>query len=213
MTLKFISFGSAIAAATVTVAVSSPAQALNIVGTNLSLDGAATIFRETSDVYDFSFSGVNITPESSTPPFEVGDEVSITPLNNLSEAGNLFGPIPNFITGIELTDGEVISFNLSNLLFRVDEDMINGATVATDFALVFNGNFVRTDGTVFGFGAITTQIAGPLAIGQSVIRPLSGDIRVVPTPALVPAALGFGAAMLRKRKGEKAEKEAANAKA
>jgi hypothetical protein len=42
---------------------------------------------------------------------------------------------------------------------------------------------------------------------------LTIELTPVPTPALVPAAIGFGAAMLRKRKEEEAGKETAEAKA
>ncbi len=203
MNFKKIGLGLAATAAMTTgmVLAEKPAQALNLNLGNkfLGLDGSVTIFREGADLYDFSFSNIIIDSNSDSPPFKLGDAVTIASLSNISEAGSPFGPIAGFITDIELTDGEIVSFDLTNLSLDVTQNR------NTNYALTFEGNFLRASGDVFGFGSITSQFAGNLTVGSTVTRNLSGDITAVPTPALLPGLVGMGLAALRKRKEEGAE--------
>jgi hypothetical protein len=199
MNFQSIGIGAAIAAAT--VAVSAPAHAFTVTslgGQNLSLEGNVSITRQQSpsNKFNFSFSNIKIN-ENSSSAFTVGDAVNIGQLLNL-ESGVTVGAIDNFITGILLTSNEVVDFDVTRLLFKRE---------GRDFTLDFDGNFVGATGEILGFGSLTTQVARGINPGQTVTRPLSGDIVAVPTPALLPAAIGFGAAMLRKRKGEQAEAE------
>lgn len=179
------------------------AMTLNIGDSSLGIDGNVTIFREADNLYDFTFSNTKIGDASDSPPFLIGDVINIQNLSNIS-TGSSFGPIDNFITDIELTDGEILSFNLEALTLSLFNTGLGGRN--TNYALDLTGTFIRASGDVFGFGSLTTQIAGGLNIGQTATRELSGDILAVPTPALLPAALGMGAAALRKkRKQEEAD--------
>jgi hypothetical protein len=187
-----VSFGS------VTLA-EEPAQALSLVGSNLSLSGRITINRQASDLYNFSFLDTEIAADSSSPPFAIGTSVSIANLTGISKAST-FGPLPNFISGIQLTDGSSAVFNLERLNLSVTEER------NSLYSLVFEGRFLSSVGETIGFGSITSQFAGTVGVGRTVTRTLSGDIAAVPTPALLPGLLGMGAAAIRKkRKGENSE--------
>ncbi len=180
------------AAAAVSVALdAAPAQALSI-GSRLDFTGFADFGLNNGQLTSF-------TPGSTVPLFPfpsvlvsgTGGFAGVFPVASIKSVPSVpfNGVLPDFIAG-EFFFGDDFSIDLTSFV-QFDNDTIN-----------LSGLF--DDGTPL-VGSITFQPDGS--------RSFSGTFTAVPTPALIPAALGFGAAMLRKRKGEKAEKEAVGVKA
>lgn len=218
MNLKSISFGSAIAAAAVTLLSSAPAQAVGLTGRlSINLDGAINSI--TSTGVDFNNSGFTLQAPAggaitgSFAPY-IGGTVLLqdlnfgtTLVNNVEQ--NLSINLPAFITLQQsgLTD---LSFDLTQLVAAEIDDIIASTGLPDEFNAELRGIF-RPSG-----------IPNDSSIDQLVVFRLAGgsnggaiELTPVPTPALLPAALGFGAALLRKRKGEQAaqEKETVDVKA
>jgi len=205
--MNFKSIGLGIAATAAMTAVSAPAEAFSLAGSNFSLIAPVTISQPSSGSYNLDFGpGTAISMPGS--PFINGDSFTIADLSGLSP-NSFLGSIDNFFSGIDTTGG-VFDFDATSIFFGVSS---NGAA-GEFYDLIVDGVFVGPGGELTpGFGTVTSQLAVALGSGQTRTTGASADFKAVPTPALVPAALGFGAAMLRKRKGEKAEKEAAGVKA
>ncbi|MEP0911426.1 PTPA-CTERM sorting domain-containing protein [Leptolyngbya sp. GB1-A1] len=218
MNLNFVRFGSAIVAMVVAGAIASPAEAVSLAGKQLSFAGGARIddlgngldsmpggqIRFNFGDFANTTSGTAfVVPFTSDPVFGAGPLALLDLTLNQTSATTwslATASVPSFITG--LATGAPGAFDLTRFdLFQLG----SGDTLA--FEALVEGVFNPPG--LPGLGELTTQ-AGALSLRGS---SFSADITAVPTPALLPAALGFGAAMLRKRKGEKAEKEAANAKA
>lgn len=226
MNLNFIGLGAAIAmtATTATMLGSAPAQALSLTGGPLT--GVLSINRDASVA---SGTGLVQSVDANFVDFgadnNVGSGFTIGTTNLLqsdfnrstgSFAGILSGTIKDLpifasfpaggITGfITATDSSgTISFDLVSL---VAPNLIsNPAGPRGGFQADLRGFFRPSN---------VPNLPGDLLQARltTVNNVLTIELTPVPTPALVPAALGFGAAMLRKRKGDKAEKEAAGAKA
>jgi hypothetical protein len=106
--------------------------------------------------------------------------------------------------------------NLSGNSFLLNSFTLTQDTPATglfnpgSFSANFTGVF--SPGTTPGTGGLAG--IGSLGITINPDGTYLASVKAVPTPALVPAALGFAATLLRKRKGEvKAEQETAGVKA
>ncbi|NJN57654.1 MAG: PTPA-CTERM sorting domain-containing protein [Leptolyngbyaceae cyanobacterium SL_5_9] len=205
MNLTAIKLGAAIAA-TATAATlmgGAPAEALVVAGDRLNFAGSAQL----SDVTvgsnaTLSFSDVTIGTNSTFATF--GPKNSTITANNLTlnrtgaTAWSLISPkSPEFwLEGLNGHQFALTSFNLTEMIGDGE----------SFFRARYTGFFTPPETP--GLGTLTSQ--GEFDIEGSTF---SASLRAVPTPALVPAALGFGAAMLRKRKEEEAGKETAEAKA
>jgi hypothetical protein len=148
--------------------------------------GTATIGSPT-DVF-FGTTGSSITLKDLT--------LTNTGLNSWALAAT----VPSFITG--LAGG--VTFDLNRFeLVRVNTGPLANRGFFADYSGIFS-NF--PDAT--GVGSFTTQLSAANRRGA-----LFSSTVNVPTPALLPALLGMGAAALRKRKGEAAELEQETVKA
>lgn len=199
MNLTTLKFGAAIAATTITssVMVSAPAQAIGVTaGNTLNFAGLADInVVPVGSNATLSFSpNVVLSGSSSVFGTDVFTPASLTLKRNTATQWSLVDSPSAWLTGLEGN-----SFSLTSFILTQDTPLT--------FSAAFDGFFIpgSTPGTggVSGLGNFRFGIGGAY----------EGSITAVPTPALVPAALGFGAAMLRKRKGEEAEKKTAGAKA
>ncbi|MBD1849808.1 PTPA-CTERM sorting domain-containing protein [Leptolyngbya sp. ST-U4] len=193
MNFSFKALAIGVGAATaVSVALdAAPAQALSI-GSRLDFIGFADFGLNNGQVTTFTpDSVVPLIPLPSILVEGTGDFAGVFSLASIESVPSVpfAGVLPDFIEG-EFFFGSAFSIDLTSFV-QFDNDTIN-----------LSGLF--DDGTPL-VGSITFQPGGS--------RSFSGTFTAVPTPALIPAALGFGAAMLRKRKGEKAEKEAVGVKA
>jgi len=168
------------AAAAVSIALDAAPAQALSIGSRLDFVGFADFKANSGQVTDF-----NPLPSISTEGSGDFSGVSLSSTIKAVSPVPFVGSLPDFITGT--IGGDAFSIDLTSFV-QFDNDTIG-----------LSGLF--DDGTPLA-GSITFQPDGS--------RSYSGTFTAVPTPALVPAALGFGAAMLRKRKGEK---EAAGVKA
>lgn len=215
MNLKLVSSTVTIATAAtaVTLMTGTPAQAFLIGGDVIydplvGLPATFTVFNE--------FASIEDSPSSAFSDFD-NIEVSSLLLEPTSSSGfnakygNVFGFVSNFkFRGFDAR----LNLNAGDRVVHLSGNDPTHQFAATT-NVEFTGMIEKLDGTdlaqVLGnFGAGET-----FNIGQRVssfrmdIRPtrVLDDVEVIPTPALLPAALGFGAAVLRKRKGQKVEQE------
>jgi hypothetical protein len=218
MNLKFTSFCAAVAATVVTGAIASPAEAFSLVGQQLSFAGGARlddlgggldntaggqIRFNFADFADTTAGEAIVIDSTSDDVFGNGPLTLLDLILNQTGANTwslAAGPVPGFISG--LATGAPGTFDLTKFDLRR-----TGSGTTSEFEAIVEGFFIPQN--LPGDGSLTTQRGALTLRGAS----FSSDIVAVPTPALLPAALGFGAAMLRKRKGEKAAKETVNAKA
>ncbi|MEP0911427.1 PTPA-CTERM sorting domain-containing protein [Leptolyngbya sp. GB1-A1] len=147
---------------------------------------------------------------------EVGTDIDFRPFFTLTPETPTLGVPGEALISASTGSFAAVSFQFASIL-DIPQNFV-GSQLLLDFV---NNDF---DFTVTSLTQVSTGLysfagvfgTGTPGIGQISTQTgttFSGGIQAVPTPALVPAALGFGAAMLRKRKGEKAEKEAAGVKA
>jgi hypothetical protein len=211
MNLKKLTVGAAIAASVVggSVVASAPAHAGDLIfGGSARIKNSGVAVNGTSAL---DFAGFNGGPNSLTlgtgtgtvltgsdPVFGAGPLtlkdflLTKTSLTTWSLQG---GPIVNFIQG--LAGGATYTLNSFSLT------KLAPAVFNADYTGVFS-NLPGGIGTLTSTGDLT------LANGAGFSSAVDGPA-VVPTPALLPALLGMGAAALRKRKGEAAEPETVKA--
>ena len=193
-TVAAVTAGSAFMAA--------PAEAVTIKnGDVLSLTGNATLSSpDFEEVYNLNFTEA-VTSFFQGDPFVPNDLVAIASVNGVSH-GDTFGPIDSFITGIQLTDGPDVNFNLRRATF---ETTSNGALLAS-----IRGHFVNINNDKLGVGNLSFQIT-PMGGQDSVLPGLGGTkqgtfsatLTAVPTPgAVLPGLIGMGTAVFRKKKQE-----------
>lgn len=218
MKFKTMSF-SAVMAATVAggfvAAFTAPAQALSIAnGSTLNLTGSVNITGNPGN-YQFDFLSQGLPVDPGTPGdielglvntlsfagvTEVPGGAKIRDLATSSPGGGFeTTPITNFITGLKLSTGEIVSFNLN--AFSEFTTFIPGP-FGSQFGVNGGGlvgSFVSDSGSVLGKGALTAQFATSSLTG---VTTYSASIRAIPTPALLPGLLGLALGALRKRKAE-----------
>ncbi|NJL23511.1 MAG: PTPA-CTERM sorting domain-containing protein [Leptolyngbyaceae cyanobacterium SM1_3_5] len=211
MNFTALKFGAAIATATAaaTLITSTPAQALIVSGNasydpRLALPTTLTVSNEFANNNDLSqgftdvssilVNSLNLNAGSSSGfPFNANYGQTVGFLSNFQFNGQN--------ARLTLLQGDKVlhtivnggSFESTSTVDVVFSAIIEGLD-GTDFATA-TGNFVAGQSFLLG-----SQVASSFALNIN-------DVQAVPTPALLPAAIGFGAAMLRKRKGEAAEAE------
>ncbi|PSB18902.1 hypothetical protein C7B61_01260 [filamentous cyanobacterium CCP1] len=206
MNFKSIGLGAAALATAVSVGTMAPsAEAATIKrGDTLTFNGDVRVTQVGSDfAFDFApFANVaGVGASSDTPPFVAPSTANIASFSApVSVLGLPTAPLTPFLSNIQLTDGTLASFNLESLNFS---SFISGSSRFFDFDLA--GKFVTALGQeIPAFGGFTAQANHAVLLrGDAVGTTYSGDLRAVPTPALLPGLVGMGVAALRKkRKGE-----------
>ena len=216
MNFHAITWRTAIATAMVAgsaVLMSAPAQALSIAsGSVLNFGGSVSISGDSSNhKFDFLAAGLPTDPGIpgdidlglSTLSFagvtEVPGGAKITDLaTSVAGGGFSTAPIVPFLTGLKLTSGEVVSFNLNS--FSDFTAIIDGGK--DDFGITggtISGFFSSATGSVLGRGILTAQFTRPVFTG---VTTYSASIEAIPTPALLPGVIGMGIAAIRKRKAK-----------
>ncbi|MBD2001075.1 PTPA-CTERM sorting domain-containing protein [Leptolyngbya sp. FACHB-541] len=216
MNFTAIKLGAAIAAiaTTATMMTSAPAQALTV-GGNVNYNPRLALPTTLTVVNEFA---------NNDTPTQGFTNVSSLLVNSLNlKAGS---SISGYNANYDQTVGFLSNFTFNNqaarlTLLKGDQVIHNILQVGpiestSTINVIFSAIIEGLDGTDFArvtgdFSANQTFISGnssSASFGLNIT-----DVQKVPTPALVPAAIGFGAAMLRKRKGEQDENETAEAKA
>jgi hypothetical protein len=200
MDMKKLAVGAAIAASVVggSVSMTAPAEAATF-----GFSGSARLERNSpagfSTLNFRQVPGGYLTP-TGTAVDEDFNQFTINDilLNGTASPWTLVAPTSSFFSGATVPNGgsfTLTSFNLTELansLFRAD----------------IVGNFANG---ALGTGTLTTQ--DPLFLTSGATYSVTLNYAAVPTPALLPALLGMGAAALRKRKGEAVESEQETVKA
>jgi len=196
---------------------SAPAQALSLDG-QLSFNGSVNISSSTQNefLYDFLVSGqssgkgtpgtLTFDSGTSTGSFSgIGGSGEIKDLaTTVNEGGFLAPQISEFITGITLSSGKVVSFTLDSVVSTAIGIGTNRNPRSFNLADL-TGFFTDTsNGQVVALGSLSGQFGTPDGTG---ISTFSGRLEAseVPTPALLPGLVGMGVAALRKRKSEEEE--------
>lgn len=203
-----------------------PSHAITLVGDDgFSFSGGVVITNGGSDNYDFDFGGnapENTGPEarvaSSTGGFLDADFINTFFVEfadiSLPNAGAFSNdPLANFITGIQLDNGDTAVFDILSASFSATPSGQNGQD--TFFQFDFDG-LVKTSGgeTVDALGSITAQVASSFIDenGESSPTTFSGSIRVkrpdeiIPTPAaILPTLLGLGGFAAKRKKNEESQ--------
>lgn len=202
MKLKTLTMSAAIAATVVTSAAvaSQPANAfvLNFAG-DARLKNSSVKVGKFSQLDFAKFDRGNTlgtgtaTVLDSTSVAKKGSTITLQDLSlkkTSATTWSLVSIVPNFITG--LNSG--VAFTLDT--FNLTKGIVGKSTI---FSADYTGTFT---GLGNGTGSLTTSGSGDFtsADGTSYSSGIRGTS--IPTPALLPGLLGFGAAALRKRKGE-----------
>ncbi|WP_088892298.1 PTPA-CTERM sorting domain-containing protein [Leptolyngbya ohadii] len=218
MNLKLVSSTVTIATAAtaVSMAIGTPAQALIVAG---SVSYSPLLeFPTTLTVSNEFANNIN-------PGLGFTDVSNILVNSLLLQSGSLSGA--PFNANYDTTPAFLSNFKFkgqdAQLTLLPGDQVIHttGNTESLQFAsttnVIFSGIIEKLDGTdlakVLGnFGAGETfsmgQRVASFRMDVRSVRVLD-DVEEIPTPALLPAALGFGAAMLRKRKGQTGSQAAA----
>lgn len=207
MNFKKIGLGLAAAAAMTTgiALTEAPAQALSF-GDALdfsSKSGSVATFNQTTGFLDFGL----VENDIASPFGSVNEEIFFSDITLTSVAPVAPGATASWkytgatpftlITGLDDgLGGEIRTYELASFVLN---KFVSPSGV-TQFLADINGFFVPPNAQ--GIGGISSS--GRLALTGSTI---SGQITVVPTPALLPGLIGLGAAALRKRKGEQAAEQ------
>lgn len=225
MNLKSLGFGAAIATATAaaTLIGSAPAQALILNGSfeqGTNPGSFSTLNAGSTDIANWTVTQGSIDYIGSY--WQASDGVRSLDMNGFFAQG-----------GIQQTFNTVIgqaykvAFDIAgNPDGAPEQKVLSAITGGTTQTFTFGPLGTRAnmgwEGRSFTFTADATQTilaflgdptvlpaGSPFAGNVTAFGPALDNVSVtaVPTPALLPAALGFGAAMLRKRKGEAAEAE------
>lgn len=206
-----------------TVAISASAHALSLSGT-FNFGGDVNISEAPSGSgnfrFDFLSAGSTVPTPGTAGDINVGagqgsfaGSGEVASGAKIKDFSTLFGnpdfpvaPIENFITGIELSSGKVLSFDLTEYsTVLADTFRLSGPNSGIGFnSGEFSGVFRDSSGAVTGNGSLTAQFATPDITGQTFY---SASLRAseVPTPALLPGLVGMGVAALRKRGSSKEE--------
>lgn len=204
MNLKAIGLNIAVAATVMTgsLAVAPSAHAATVkAGDVLNFSGSATLGSESTPTTTLSFLNNTVfvvDPSASVfgPALPSGlpsiTTFTIGDLGLTKGVGNTWSltaaSVPNWLTGLPNSIQYTLeSFNLTK----------NGDIFSADYTGFFTPPATGTP----GFGGLTSQGSFSFADGAS----FSSTITAVPTPALLPAALGMGAAALRKKRKQEAD--------
>lgn len=199
-------------AAVASVVATAPAHALSLFG-NINLGGNVKVSGNSSN-YKFDFLN-EVTPPNATPG-TAGDVVVFGGTGSFEGAGEAAGgakirdfatssatsnfpdgALTNFITGIKLANGTVLSFDLSEF----NDFTLAFPPVGTSNGGTFLGTFRDSNNdSVAGKGILTAQFLGTNDFTGVTSYSASLGAAPVPTPALLPGVIGLGVAALRKRK-------------
>jgi hypothetical protein len=198
MNLKKLAVGAAIAASVVggSVVASAPAEAATLTPPgNFTLSGTTSASSLNATQFKLNFTGLSVL--SSGGGFAGITGTSIPSLTLNKTGATTLAPTLGFISGLTL-GGDPVSFNLLGGTLTSSFTNATNYTVGGDFfGNLVSGNTVLAKGSL----AITRSESF-----NSAFVPVASQV-AVPTPALLPALLGMGAAALRKRKGEEVEAE------
>jgi hypothetical protein len=203
MNLRKLAMGAAIAASVVggSVAATAPVQAATLTPPgDFVISGKTKATSLSATQFKLDFTGLSIISSSGGLTGLTGTAISSLTLNKLG--GTTIGPIAGFISGLSL-GGDAVSFDLTGGNFTSTFNSATKYTVGSSFF----GNLVSSN-SIAAVGSIAVT---RLNDSNFAFVPVSAE--AVPTPALLPALLGMGAAALRKRKDEEAKVEAVDVKA
>jgi hypothetical protein len=196
MNLKKLAVGAAIAASVVggSVVATVPVQAATLTSGAFEIrknTGATTAENSAGLTFDLNFAPLPVTFDDGGFSGLMGSAIvqSLT-LNKTGDT--FFGSIANFFTGLTL-NGDAVTFDVTG--GKLDSNFISSSryTVTGDlFGNLISGNSI--------LGTATLNVNRSSVSNQANFF-VTGETAVVPTPALLPALLGMGAAALRKRKG------------
>ena len=196
MNLKKLAIGAAIAASVVggSVVATAPATAATLTSGGFNVTASTNATDVTASTFKLNFSGAAVSLASGGFTGLTGTSITSFVLNRVGTT--TLGPINNFISGLTL-GGDAVTFNLTG------GDLFATFASATRYNVggTLDGTLVSGN-TILGSGSI--NVTRNVAFNQSNTTIVG---TAVPTPALLPALLGMGAAAIRKRKDEAAEAE------
>ena len=194
MNLKKFAIGAAIAASMVggSAVATAPATAATLTSGSFDITSQTTATNAAGSTFKLNFTNPIVSVADGGFTGLTGTSIASLILNKVGTT--TIGPINNFISGLHL-GADAVTFNLTGGdLFANFTSTTKYTVGGTLFGTLVSGNTILGDGSIQvtrngGVNRSTTSIVG------------------VPTPALLPALLGMGAAAIRKRKGEAAEAE------
>jgi hypothetical protein len=201
MNLKSLMTGAAIAATVVggSVAVMAPAQAAILTSGAFEIrnnTGATTATNSAGTTFDLDFAPLPVTFDDAGFSGLMGP-ATVQSLTLNKTGSTMFGPIANFFTGLTLA-GDAVTFDVTS------GELFANFTSATRYTVTGDllGNLISGNSIL---GVATLNVNRSSVSNQANFF-VTGET-AVPTPALLPALLGMGAAALRKRKSEGSEAE------
>lgn len=199
MNFKEISLKIALAATIVagSFVATAPAEALNLSFSGSAKFDAGDDPTATNGLFDFGLADFNdqqafVQQTTSSSLADIATFINLKDLT-LNRVGNtnewkLAAPVDSFITGFK--DSTQV-FNLTKFDFNAD----------TKIAQIL-GTFVPPG--ILGDGSLTAQSSLVFSSGTSY------SVQIIPTPALLPAAIGMGVAALRKKRKQEADADPAS---
>jgi hypothetical protein len=222
MNRKSLSIATTLAGVAIAVTLpSSPAQALSLDGLFVLEATSTTLSNLTNPndpggtfVLNFGSNSPGSLPPNITNPMTVasatGDYAALT--GQTAQVKSLFltyvepnkwqasaAQLTSFISGLDL-DG-ALTLDVNSPVFFTHDDT-SGPLSAVDYNLTssFSGLLSRS-----GDSQAASGFAAALTLGNNKTSTIRIATEPIPTPALLPAALGFAATILRKRRGNVAE--------